>query len=221
MSQSNLNLWHSAFYQFLDANERTELIRQSSTLSRAKGEVVVTNNLFEEKVCYLLKGIMVQGYAGIEKDVITDIVLPDEFCPDFLFKQPSTKSTFLRAADDSVILVISRSTLESVANNNIKLSSIISTTKASYVRRLERLLETSSLSTRGRVASLIKVLGDRIGRPVGDEIYVKGVFTQYFMADVCHSSRQSITKIMSEFKQEGLINYDRKGILIKDIDGLK
>ncbi|MEM9023947.1 MAG: helix-turn-helix domain-containing protein, partial [Bacteroidota bacterium] len=58
------------------------------------------------------------------------------------------------------------------------------------------------------------------GRRVGDEWLLKHQLTHQDIANLTATSRQTVTIVLNELKEKDLIHFDRKSILIHDIDSI-
>lgn len=59
------------------------------------------------------------------------------------------------------------------------------------------------------------------GKKVGQETMIPTTLTHKDIASLTGTSRQTVTTILNELKEKNLINFDRKKILIRDLDKLQ
>ena len=78
-----------------------------------------------------------------------------------------------------------------------------------------------TLQARDRIILFIKEIAEKNGRLCGMETEVKHNYTQKDMAKYTQTSRQTITSVLNELQGDNLIKFDRKRILIRDINNLK
>jgi len=74
---------------------------------------------------------------------------------------------------------------------------------------------------RTRVVEFIKEMGEERGKKVGFETLIKNYLTHQDIANLTGTSRQTVTTIMNKLRDQNLINFDRRRILIRDMDKLK
>ncbi len=67
---------------------------------------------------------------------------------------------------------------------------------------------------------VLKDLAEEHGRPVGDEIVIELKLTHQDLANLSATTRQTVTTIMNQLEKEGLLDYDRKRILIHEPEKL-
>ena len=104
------------------------------------------------------------------------------------------------------------------ASFNLKLFSYLSEKIKKNETRVEQLMLKDA---RERIIHLIKDNAIRKGKRIGYEILLKHNFTQQDIADFTGTSRQTVTNILKELRENNDIHIERKSILIRDISNLK
>jgi len=88
-------------------------------------------------------------------------------------------------------------------------------------RKLERRLESLVFKdARTRIVEFIKEMAQERGQKVGFETMVKNQLTHQDIANLTGTSRQTVTTILNDLRDRNLINFDRRKILIRDMDKL-
>jgi CRP-like cAMP-binding protein len=88
--------------------------------------------------------------------------------------------------------------------------------------KLERKLELLVFKdARTRIIEFLKDTAAWKGKKVGFETMIPTKLTHKDIASLTGTSRQTVTTILNELKEQNLINFDRKKILIRDIDKLQ
>jgi CRP-like cAMP-binding protein len=87
--------------------------------------------------------------------------------------------------------------------------------------KLERKLELLVFKdARTRVIEFLKDAASWKGKKVGFETMIPTRLTHKDIAALTGTSRQTVTTILNELKEANLINFDRKKILIRDLEKL-
>ncbi len=73
---------------------------------------------------------------------------------------------------------------------------------------------------RSRIIEFLKESAEKQGRQVGLEMLVKHTLTQQDIANITGTSRQTVTSVLNELKKDNLIHFDRRRILIRDLEKL-
>ncbi|HEY0772380.1 MAG TPA: Crp/Fnr family transcriptional regulator, partial [Sphingobacteriaceae bacterium] len=88
--------------------------------------------------------------------------------------------------------------------------------------KLERKLELLVFKdARTRIIEFLKDAASWKGKKVGFETMIPTRLTHKDIASLTGTSRQTVTTILNELKDQNLINFDRKKILIRDLERLK
>lgn len=89
-------------------------------------------------------------------------------------------------------------------------------------RKTELKVESLVFNTaRKRILEFLKERADRYGSKVGYETLIKNHFTHQDVASLTGTSRQTVTTVLNELRDKNLINFDRKQVLIRDMERLK
>ena len=87
------------------------------------------------------------------------------------------------------------------------------------IKKLERRIESLVFKdAKSRIIDFIKDLAHEKGKKVGFETMIKNNYTHQDIAKLTGTSRQTVTTILNELKEQNLINFDRRRILIRDLD---
>ena len=74
---------------------------------------------------------------------------------------------------------------------------------------------------RTRIVDFIKEMGEEMGQKVGFETLIKTNLTHQDMANLTGTSRQTVTTVLNELKDKNVINFDRRRILVRDMELLQ
>jgi CRP/FNR family transcriptional regulator, global nitrogen regulator len=83
---------------------------------------------------------------------------------------------------------------------------------------IERLLHRE-VST--RIATLLLNLSERLGKQSGSEVLIDMRLTHQDLANMVASTREAVSKVMSEFQRDGHIKVSNRRIVIKDREALR
>jgi len=106
--------------------------------------------------------------------------------------------------------------------NNKDLSFKIYKLMGMRIRKLERKVESLVFKdARTRIIDFLKDAAEWKGKKVGFETMIPTKLTHKDIANLTGTSRQTVTTILNELKESNLINFDRRKILIRDLEKLK
>ena len=84
-------------------------------------------------------------------------------------------------------------------------------------RRLESLVFKNS---RGRIIEYLYNLAQERGKRVGYEMLVRQFLTHQEIANLTATSRQTVTTVLNELRNDNVITFNRKRLLVRDMDVL-
>ena len=123
--------------------------------------------------------------------------------------------------DETMICPMNIEDMQELMKNNrplnFKIFKIMGLRRQKVERRLESLIFKDA---RTRIIEFLKELGEERGQKVGFETMVKSHFTHKDIASLNGTSRQTVTTVLNELKEKNLINFDRRKILIRDMEKL-
>jgi CRP/FNR family cyclic AMP-dependent transcriptional regulator len=85
----------------------------------------------------------------------------------------------------------------------------------------ERLQELISSDVFRRVVHTLLRLADEYGEQKGDGIFIGLPMTNRDFANMVGTSRESVNRVLNQLKKRQLLDIDRKGILIYDLEALR
>jgi CRP/FNR family cyclic AMP-dependent transcriptional regulator len=123
--------------------------------------------------------------------------------------------------EGATLLKISISDLQQLMQSNHGLCMKVLFLVGSRLRRVEERMEGLIFKdARTRIIEFLKDAANRRGRKVGFETLLKHSLTQQDIANITGTSRQTVTSVLNELKKENLIYFNRRSILIRDLNQL-
>lgn len=217
MMSSESTLWYLknfSFFECLSESEFEEFARlaQLQVLPR-KGFVFYSDD-DGEYVYFLKRGhVKLSRLLPDGKEAILDVVSPGEFFGQIESRQRGTETSedVVEALDEALICVFRRTDFEKILDENPKLNrEVLKQVGDRFLRFQERMIDIAFRDARSRVASFVLRYATEIGYLTHQEI-----------AYLTSLSRQTVTVHLNEFRDAGLISFDRQGISVLDEDGLK
>ncbi|PCI96897.1 MAG: cAMP-binding protein [Flavobacteriales bacterium] len=175
-------------------------------------------------IFFLKKGrVKIGSYSDSGKEIIKAILNPGEIFGELSLVGQEKRNDFAIALDkDIIVCSLGISDMEKMIEANpligIKVTKLIGFRLQNIERRFESLVFKDA---RTRIVDFIIDLGKDIGKEIGKEILVKHNLTHMDMANLTATSRQTVTTVLNELKDQNLIHLERNQFLIRDIDNLK
>jgi len=174
---------------------------------------------------YLLKQgrVKVSTYADNGKEIVKTILNAGEVFGELAIAGEEKRNDFAQALDaQTVICPLTIRDMRNLMEDNQELSFTIFKLIGFRMRKLERRLELLiSKDARTRVVEFIKDLARERGKKVGFEIMIKNHLKHQDIASLTGTSRQTVTTILNDLKEKNLISFDRRRMLIRDLDQLQ
>ncbi len=174
-------------------------------------------------VYFLKEGrIKLGSYSKNGKELIKTILNKGELFGELAITGETSRRDFAQALDNNTLVcAMNKEEMIGMMAMNPKMAMSITKLIGLRLQKTERRLNDLLFKdARERVVDLIKELAKEYGRDVGHEILVKHNLTHKDMANLTATSRQTVTSIINELKEKGLIYTERKKMLIRNLGKL-
>jgi len=218
-------LWYLQNIDFFSEvdGETLERIKKKTILkSYKKDAFIYFPDERPSQVFFVKQGrVKIGTYSDDGREVIKTILDNGEvFGEQFLIGEEKRKD-YAQAMIASCLLVIEREEFENIMKGNNFLSLRISKVFGERLRKMEKKFESLIFKdARSRVVDFLKDTAEEIGKPVGLETLIMHSLTHLDIARMTATSRQTVTTVLNNLRENNLIYFDRKRILIRDLDKL-
>ncbi len=167
--------------------------------------------------------VRIGHYLDDGKEVISAILSMGEIFGELALAGEEKRKDFAQAMDDNTsVCPLSIEDLKALMYENRELSFKMLKLVGLRLIKLERKLELLVFKdARTRIVEFLKDTASWKGKKVGSEILIPNKLTHKDIASLTGTSRQTVTTILNELKSQNLINFDRRRILIRDLEKLK
>lgn len=166
--------------------------------------------------------VKVGHYLENGDEVLSAILSRGEIFGELAMAGEEKRRDFAQAMEETVVCPLTIEELKGLMYNDKELSFKILKLIGLRIMKLERKLELLVFKdARTRIVEFLKDMAAWKGKKVGFETLVQTSLTHKDIAALTGTSRQTVTTILNELKEANLINFNRKQILIRDLDGLK
>jgi len=191
--------------------------------SISKGDFIFFPEELSKSVYILKSGrIKIGSYSPEGKEIIKVILQPGEIFGELALAGETTRTDFAQALEDETkFCVFSVEHIEGMIKTNPHLSLEITKIIGWRLKRIENRLEGLVFKdARTRIIDFLRDMGERFGKPVGTETLIMNNLTHKEMASLTATSRQTVTTVLNELRESNKIYFDRKRILIRDMNTL-
>lgn len=166
--------------------------------------------------------VRIGHYLEDGKEVVTAILGTGEIFGELALAGEDQRKDFAQAMDNVSICPLSIDDLKELMKEDKELSFKLLKLVGLRLMKLERKLELLVFKdARTRIIEFLKDSASWKGKKVGFETMIPTKLTHKDIAALTGTSRQTVTTILNELKDQNLINFDRRKILIRDLDQLK
>lgn len=165
--------------------------------------------------------VKIGHYLENGDDVVTAILTKGEIFGELAMAGEEKRRDYAQAMEEATLCPLTTEELKELMYENKELSFKILKLIGLRIMKLERKLELLVFKdARTRIIEFLKDAAAWKGIKVGFETMIQTRLTHKDIASLTGTSRQTVTTILNELKEKNLINFNRKQILIRDLDKL-
>lgn len=225
MSDSR-NLWYfeeSDLFEILCPRKSPHLEDKHEPTSYKKEDFIYFPDDASSWIYMISNGrVKIGTYTEDKKEVVKAILTKGEIFGELALAGEKTRKDFAQAMDNNTrICRMSIDNLKDLMKDNQELAFKILRIVGWRLRKMERKIESLVFKdARSRIIEFLYDMAIEKGQKVGFEMMIKNHLTHKDIASLTGTSRQTVTTVMNELRELNLINFDRRRILIRDLDKL-
>ncbi len=188
-----------------------------------KDQMIYLQDQSSENIYMVSNGrVKIGTYAPDGKEIVKAILTRGEVFGELALAGETKRQDFAQAMDNETrVCAMTIDQLKDLMVDNKELSFKILKIVGFRLRKMERKIESLVFKdARTRIVEFLKEMAEEKGQKVGFEIMIKNHLTHKDIASLTGTSRQTVTTVMNELREKNLINFDRRRILIRDLDKL-
>ena len=167
--------------------------------------------------------VKIGHYLEDGKEVVSSILTKGEIFGELALAGEDKRRDFAQVMDNNTtICPLSIDELKALMKDDKELSFRLLKLVGLRLMRLERKLELLVFKdARTRIVEFLKDSASWKGKKIGYETMIPTKLTHKDIAALTGTSRQTVTTILNELKEQNLIYFDRRKILIRDLANLR
>ena len=175
-----------------------------------------------QKIYLINKGrIKIGTYGDDGKEITKSILTTGEVFGEMALIGQDSRRDFAYVIEDTELCVLKRGDLHKMFRERGELQTYFLRLIGNRTLRLEKRLENLMFkSSRTRITEFLHELIETRGRQVGYEYEVRNMLTHKEIADLTGTSRQTVNSVLNELRRDEVLIFDRKRMLVRDIDRL-
>jgi len=173
---------------------------------------------------YFLKEgkVKIANYSDDGREIIKTILQPGEMFGEFSLTGELKRTDFAQALEPVKVCRIPEKDFESLMEKHGPISLKVNKLIGLRLKKLERRLESLFFKdARARIIDFLLDMAEENGEKVGFETMIKNKLTHQDIANLTATSRQTVTTVLNELRNQNYINFNRKQILIRDLEALR
>ncbi len=223
----NSNLWYLEsvdLYDLLCPTKTGDLENNHNIHSFTKGEFIYFPNEPVQNIYMIAAGrVRIGSYGEDGKEIVKAILSVGEIFGELALAGEEMRTDFAQAMDnETVVCPMSIDDMKGLMAENTELSLKMYKLLGLKLRKLERKVESLVFKdARTRIIEFLQEAAEWKGKKVGFETMIPTRLTHKDIAQLTGTSRQTVTTILNELKDKNIINFNRRQILIRDLELLK
>lgn len=166
--------------------------------------------------------IKIGSYSDDGKQITKTILNKGEVFGELSLVGQTKRKDFAIAIEDSSLCCISAKNLKSMIKDHSSLSMFFMRMMGSKVMEMENRLESLVFKdSRSRIVEYLTETIEKRGQRVGYEWVVRNFLTHQEIANLTATSRQTVTTVLNELRSAEIITFNRKRLLVRNLDELK
>ncbi len=186
-----------------------------------KNDFVYFANDIPKNIYMIAEGrIKIGGYTADGKEIVRSILGSGELFGELALTGEDKRNDFAQALDNNtVVCPMNLQEMKDMMAGNKPLSFKVLKLIGLRLRKVERRLEALVFKdARTRIIEFLKDEAAEKGKKVGFETMIPNHLTHKDIASLTGTSRQTVTTILNELRDKNMINFDRRKILIRDLE---
>ena len=189
-----------------------------------KNEFIFMVDEASDKVFFIVSGrIKIGTYSEKGKEITKAILGPGEVFGELsILNSSEGRRDFAQAMEKSQVCSLSTAQMKMLMKDHSNLSLFFMKIIGSRVLEMEKRLESMVFKdSRTRIVDYLIEMIDKKGQRVGYEFVLRNFLTHQEIANITATSRQTVTTTLNELKNKDLITFNRKRLLVRDLEKLK
>lgn len=212
-------LWYLENFNLFENLGKSELEHLSKITSMqeiSKNQPIYFAHEPSTSIFLLKKGrVKLTRTSSDGKEMIIALVNPGEIFGEMAVIGEEERVDYAIAIDNALICAIGKNDfakfVERNSELNLKITKLIGFKLKKYTERIEGLVFKDASQ---RVITFILNFARENGKRIGEEIFVKPFLTHQDIAELTACSRQTVNSILTDLREQELINFDRKKLII-------
>ncbi len=188
-----------------------------------KGEYIYLPEENSDTIYFIFSGkIKIGTYRDNDKEVITAMLQKGDVFGEVAIITDQKRKDFAQAAIDSEVSVFRQEDFKKLMSENATIGFLFMKIMSNRVMEMEDRLESLVFKdSKTRIIEFLLLSIHKSGQRVGYEYVLRNFITHQDIANLTSTSRQTVTMVLNDLRNENIIQFDRKRLLVRDLEKLK
>lgn len=187
-----------------------------------KGAYVYLPDEYADRIYFIAEGqIKIGTYSDDGKEITKSILTKGEVFGELSLIGENRRRDFAVALESTLVCIVTVEEMKGLMREYSPLNMFMMTILGNRLLKMEQRLEALVFKdSRTRIIDFLKDLAKEKGKKVGFETLVRGFLTHQEIANLTATSRQTVTTVLNELRRDNIIYFNRRKLLIRDLDKL-
>lgn len=217
MSRTRELLQHVSIFADLDERGLSDLEALVLTKHYPKEALILGHDEPGDALYIILEGrakAVLLGESG--REMILYVFRPGDFFGEMSLLDNEPRSATVQASEDTTVLVLRREAFHRHIEQYPATALSILREMSARLRRADEVIGSLALlDVYGRVARLLRELAERDGEEVDEGVLIRERPTQQDIAAMIGTSRETVSRALSDFARRGFVEMSGKSILLR------
>ncbi len=188
-----------------------------------KGQYIYLPEEDSNKIYFVLEGrVKIGSFNENGKEITKAILGKGEVFGELSAIGEQKRRDFALTMEKTTVCVLPATDIKSMIKEHKGLSVFLMNVMGRKMLETEQRLESLVFKdSRSRIIEFLHNLAIKKGERVGFEMVVRNFITHQEIANMTATSRQTVTTILNELRNANVLTFDRRRLLIRDMDKLK
>ncbi len=225
MGSEQKGLWYLENIDVLFCPKKMGNITDESHTNRSfkKGEYIYWPEDISNKIFFITEGrVKIGAYSDSGKEITKAIIGRGEVFGELAITGEGKRRDFAYVMEDVTVCVVELNEMKELVKDHNVMNLFLLKVMGSRLLKMESRLESLVFKdSRTRIVEFIVDYVNERGERVGYEMVVRKFITHQEIANLTATSRQTVTTTLNELRNDDILTFDRKRLLIRDFDKLK
>lgn len=202
--------------------QSSDLFANATELKFDRDEVIFTDHNIHRYVFLIIKGMVKLVTYQQDKELLEDYIHQGEFINwTALIGQPKVGQMAKALVDGTMVTKIPVLQFKALMQQDDKVQkSLYKCINASMYRTQRRLNDISLYNSRQRLIRFFAEDVRKRGIRIGYEYLLRPMLIHKDIAQLNQTSRQTATEVLNDLRNKRILDFDRKKMIIRNLDGL-